>query len=130
VVRTDVHEWLEDHNAFKAEVRAQLRAIRQQLTRIEEGNKRMSEAQDAINAAVQEDQTLLTDLQAQSAKITDAVSQFQAAITALETANPSVDTSALVAANQSLADAATAHDAAVQALADAAAAAGPPAPTP
>ena len=94
------------------------------LDAIDEQLRRIMAAQDDINAAVAEDNTLLTDLGTQVTAVQAAQTAFEAQISQLS--GQGVDTSGLVTANEALAAAQAPLDAAVQALT---AASTPPAPS-
>ena len=84
------------------------------LDAIDEQLRRIMAAQDDINAAVAEDNTLVTDLGTQVTAVQAAQAAFEVQISQLS--SPGVDTSGLVTANEALAAAQAPLDAAVQAL--------------
>ena len=96
------------------------------LDAIDEKLERIMTAQDDINAAVAEDNSLLTDLGTQVTAVQAAQAAFEAQISQLS--SQGVDTSGLVTANEQLAAAQAPLDAAVQALTAASTPATPPAP--
>jgi hypothetical protein len=96
------------------------------LDAILEKLEKIMTAQDDINAAVAEDNTLLTDLGTQVTAVQAAQAAFAAQISQLS--SQGVDTSGLVTANEALTAAQAPLDAAVQALTAASTPATPPAP--
>jgi hypothetical protein len=103
----------------------ELRAIREFLTDIDRKLETIMTTQDDINAAVAEDNSLLTDLGTQVQAVSAAQAAFATEITSLQ--GQGVDTSGLVTANAALAAAQAPLDAAVAALTAASAPAAPPA---
>jgi hypothetical protein len=101
----------------------ELQAIRQFLTDIDRKLETIMATQDDINAAVAEDNSLLTDLGTQVQAVSAAQAAFAAEITSLQ--GQGVDTSGLVTANAALAAAQAPLDAAVAALTAASAPAAP-----
>lgn len=104
----------------------ELQAIRQSLTDIDRKLETIMTTQDDINAAVAEDNSLLTDLGTQVQAVSAAQAAFAAEITSLQ--GQGVDTSGLVTANAALAAAQAPLDAAVAALTAASAPAAPATP--